>query len=104
MTIARWVPHNRNSGPVRAQVMAHRGASAAERENTTVAFTRARELNSDAVELDVRLCASGEMIVHHNPTLSDGKVLAALNISDIPDHIPTLANALDACRVMWVNI
>lgn len=104
MTIARWVPHNRNSAPVRAQVMAHRGASAAQRENTTVAFTYARELNSDAVELDVRLCGSGEMIVHHNPTLSDGKVLATLNISEIPDHIPTLAEALDACAGMWVNI
>jgi len=84
--------------------MAHRGASAAERENTTVAFTRARELHSDAVELDVRLCASGEMIVHHNPTLSDGRVLATLSISDIPDHVPTLADALDACAGMWVNI
>ena len=84
--------------------MAHRGASAAERENTTVAFTRARELNSDAVELDVRLCASGEMIVHHNPTLANGKVLGTLNIADIPDHIPTLADALDACAGMWVNI
>ena len=84
--------------------MAHRGASAAERENTIVAFTRARELNSDAVELDVRLCASGEMIVHHNPTLADGKVLATVNIVDIPDHIPTLADALDACAGMWVNI
>jgi len=104
VTIARWVPHNRNSAPVRAQVMAHRGASAAERENTTVAFTRARELHSDGVELDVRLCASGEMIVHHNPTLANGKVLSTLNIADIPDHIPTLADALDACAGMWVNI
>ena len=84
--------------------MAHRGASAAERENTTVAFTRARELHSDGVELDVRLCASGEMIVHHNPTLADGNVLNTLIISDIPDHIPTLAEALDACAGMWVNI
>lgn len=84
--------------------MAHRGASAVERENTIVAFTRAAELRSHAVELDVRLCASGEMIVHHNPTLADGKVIAGLNIKDIPDHVPTLADALDACAGMWVNI
>lgn len=98
------MPHRPHSGPAHVQVMAHRGASAAERENTTLAFTRARELHSHAVELDVRLCASGEMVVHHNPALADGRVLNTLNISDIPDEVPTLAAALDACAGMWVNI
>lgn len=104
MTIARWVPHGSNFLGTGTQVLAHRGASAVERENTVLAFTKAAELHSHAIELDVRLCASGEMIVHHNPTLSNGKVLATLNMADIPDYVPTLAEALDACAGMWVNI
>src|SRR3712207_8268039 len=35
-------------------VIAHRGASRAEQENTVAAFRRAREFGAEAVELDVR--------------------------------------------------
>jgi glycerophosphoryl diester phosphodiesterase len=84
--------------------MAHRGASKQELENTTVAFRRAGELRSDGVELDVRLCASGELVVHHNPTLADGTVLLTAAKSQIPPHVPTLDESLDACAGMWVNI
>ena len=46
--------------------MAHRGASKVETENTRVAFERALEMGADAVELDVRRCGSGELVVHHD--------------------------------------
>ncbi|MEY4221204.1 MAG: Glycerophosphoryl diester phosphodiesterase family, partial [Actinomycetota bacterium] len=39
------------------QVIAHRGASRAERENTLEAFRRAGLMGADAVELDVRRTA-----------------------------------------------
>lgn len=86
------------------QVMAHRGASAVERENTTVAFRRAAEMGSHAVELDVRICKSGELVVHHNAVLADSTALKDLNRDQLPEYIPTLDQALDACAGMWVNI
>ena len=84
--------------------MAHRGASQVELENTILAFARALEMGADAVELDVRRCGSGELVVHHDPKLSDGRIIIAVDKKDLPSHIPTLAEALDACGAMWVNI
>jgi glycerophosphoryl diester phosphodiesterase len=86
------------------QVIAHRGASAVEKENTTVAFHRAATMGSNAAELDIRLCASGEIVVHHNAVIDDGRAINTLNKEQLPNHIPTLAAALDACENMWVNI
>ena len=55
-------------------VIAHRGASRAERENTVAAFRRAAEMGADAVELDVRRTADGVLVVHHDAhlTAADG--------------------------------
>ena len=47
-------------------VIAHRGASADERENTLPAFERAIELGADFVELDVQASADGELVVFHD--------------------------------------
>lgn len=47
-------------------VIAHRGASADERENTLPAFERAIELGADYVELDVQVSADGALVVFHD--------------------------------------
>ena len=86
------------------QVIAHRGASRAERENTLAAFERAGLMGADAVELDVRRTADGAMAIHHDAALGDGRLICELNADELPDHIPFLAEALDACQGMWVNI
>jgi glycerophosphoryl diester phosphodiesterase len=86
------------------EVVAHRGASRAERENTIAAFQRAAAMGSDAVELDVRRTSDGVLVVHHNPHLADGRVIAELPAVDLPDHIPSFSAALDACSGMWVNV
>lgn len=85
-------------------VIAHRGASEAERENTIAAFERARAFGADAVELDVRRTVDGVLVVHHDPRLADGRVVATTAVADLPAHVPTLAAALDACAGMWVNV
>jgi glycerophosphoryl diester phosphodiesterase len=85
-------------------VIAHRGASRAEVENTVAAFRRAATMGSDAAELDVRRTRDGALVVHHNPELTDGRVIADTDIADLPDHVPTLQAALDACAGMWVNV
>ncbi|CAN5614613.1 glycerophosphodiester phosphodiesterase [soil metagenome] len=85
-------------------VIAHRGASRAARENTVAAFQLAAELGADAVELDVRRTADGVLVVHHDFRVPDGRVIAATAQAEMPDHVPTLAAALDACAGMWVNV
>jgi glycerophosphoryl diester phosphodiesterase len=86
------------------QVIAHRGASRAEPENTLAAFRRAAQMGSDAAELDVRRTRDGVLVVHHNPDLPDGRVIGATESADLPGNVPTLAAALDACAGMWVNV
>ena len=86
-------------------VTAHRGASAAHPPgNTLVAFSGARTLGADWVELDVRLTADGTLVVHHDDHLADGAVIAELTADDLPEWVPTLAAALDACAPMGVNV
>ncbi len=86
------------------QIIAHRGASAIEKENTLAAFAAAARMGADAVELDVRRTADGLMAVHHDPVLPDGRVICETNGADLPSHVPFLDQALDACAGMWVNI
>lgn len=86
------------------QVLAHRGASRAERENTLEAFRTAGRMGAEAVELDVRRTRDGQMAVHHDAHLPDGRVLCEIDAADLPPHVPLLSEALDACEGMWVNI
>lgn len=50
-------------------LLAHRGASADAPENTLSAFRLAVEQGADGVELDVQVCASGEVVVCHDERL-----------------------------------
>jgi glycerophosphoryl diester phosphodiesterase len=50
----------------RPLVLGHRGASAEAPENTMAAFRLALERGADGFELDVRRCASGEVVVAHD--------------------------------------
>jgi len=87
------------------KVLAHRGASRAQRENTVAAFLAARQLGADAVELDVRQTADSLLVVHHDARLAEtGRPITDTPFRLLPDYIPTLDEALDACEGMWVNI
>lgn len=86
------------------QVMAHRGASAAYPENTLEAFRAAAAMGAHAVELDVRRTRDGVLVVHHNPGLSDGRLICVTNVADLPSSVARLGDALDACSGMWVNV
>jgi len=88
----------------RTLVLAHRGASRVERENTVLAFQRAGDMGADGVELDVRTTADGKLVVHHDPFLADGRVICEVLAADLLRHIPSLNEALDACAGMWVNV
>ena len=85
-------------------VIAHRGASVAEPENTLAAFERAVAMGAEGIELDVRRTADDQLVVLHNPTLADGRVLRSTDASELPPDLPRLADALDACEGAFVNI
>src|SRR5215212_8852061 len=85
-------------------VYAHRGASAAERENTLAAFRTAARMGADGVELDVRRTADGGAAVAHDATLADGRPIADVPLADVPADVPRLDEALDACAGLVVNV
>ena len=60
------------------QIFAHRGAAAYAPENTLESFELAVQMQADGVELDVQICASGELVVCHDEHIgrvSDGQGL-----------------------------
>jgi glycerophosphoryl diester phosphodiesterase len=54
--------------PERARplLFAHRGCSSLAPENTMASYRKARETGAPGIELDVHLCASGELVVAHD--------------------------------------
>jgi glycerophosphoryl diester phosphodiesterase len=85
-------------------VIAHRGASLAEPENTLAAFRRAGTMGADGVELDLRRTADDRLVVHHDARLPDGRIIRDTVARDLRGEVPELAAALDACPGMFVNI
>jgi len=85
-------------------VIAHRGASALEYENSLAAFRAAARLGADGVELDVHATTDGELFVHHDEALDGGGLhiprasAALVGAQRLPngEPVPTLADALAA--------
>jgi glycerophosphoryl diester phosphodiesterase len=90
-------------------IVAHRGASASEAENTLEAFEAAVAAGADAVEFDVRMTADGVPVVLHDAdvarTTDGGGLVRDLSLNDVkrlrirtptgsPAEIPTLRETL----------
>lgn len=82
--------------------IAHRGIPRLARENTLPSFQLALDAGADGLELDVHATADGMVVVHHDPTLADGTVIAATPLADLRRHeaapgipIPTLQELCD---------
>jgi len=84
-------------------VYAHRGLHLSQRENTVGAFRAAVAVGVDGVELDVRRSADGELVVHHDPAIGPLVIGESLRRS-LPDYVPTLDEAMDACEGVLVNV
>ncbi len=63
----------------RPSVIAHRGASGYEYENSRAAFRRAVILDADGVELDVHATRDGAIVVHHDATIPGFGPIAQLS-------------------------
>jgi len=91
---------------VKPLVIAHRGASSVELENTLAAFRAAAGQGADGVELDVHRTEDGELVVRHDADTPAG-LLRALTLADVREQlpeVPTLADVLDVCRGRLVNV
>ena len=87
-----------------AVVLGHRGGRGPgwPAENSLAAFQRALDEGADGVELDVRRCATGELVVTHDPVLADGRKVADVAYAD--HGWATLDEALDLCARHIVNV
>jgi len=64
-------------------------------------------MGADGVELDVRRTADGALVLHHDPLLPGGAPIAGTTGAALQakhPEIPTLTEALDACRGVLVNV
>jgi glycerophosphoryl diester phosphodiesterase len=102
---ARTRPPSLRYGPeVVTAVFAHRGVTQGFGENTVAAFVEARRIGADGVELDVRRSRDGALVVHHDAAIAGVGILAELAVAELPAHVPLLAEALEACVGLTVNV
>ncbi|MBX3205776.1 MAG: glycerophosphodiester phosphodiesterase [Labilithrix sp.] len=98
-------------------VLGHRGGRGEgwPAENSLDAFQRALDEGADGVELDVRLCATGEPVVVHDRSLAratdgaDARLVHAVGRRDLPKlaggaEVADLDAALDLLRGRIVNV
>ncbi len=104
-------------------IFGHRGASAHAPENTLASFQLALAQGADAIELDAKLSADGQVMVFHDPTLdrtTDGtgrlsqKTMAELRALDAGsffsdkfrgEKIPLLDEVFEAVgKKMFINV
>ncbi len=104
-------------------IFAHRGSSAHAPENTLAAFELAVRQGADAIELDAKLTADGEVVVIHDPntlrttgvpglvrkmTLAQLQELDAGSFFDIAfkgEKIPTLTQVFEAVgKKTYINV
>ncbi|MFL5608453.1 MAG: glycerophosphodiester phosphodiesterase [Gemmatimonadaceae bacterium] len=67
-------------------------------ENTLPSFSLALEAGADGLELDVHATRDGVVVIHHDPALRDGTVIADTTFAELRPHevapgvaVPTLA-------------
>ena len=81
-------------------MIAHRGASGREAENSLAAFRLARDLGADGVELDIHTTTDGQLVVHHDEMIGRHHI-AHCSLAEVRQYhlkngepVPTLAEAL----------
>jgi len=97
----------------RPTIIAHRGASGYEYENSRAAFRRAIMLDADGVELDIHATRDGGIVVHHDAEIPGVGPITDLTLAEtrqlrIPngETVPTLAEILDLVgdRDVWIEV
>ena len=71
--------------------------------NTLASFGECRRRGADGVELDVRRTGDDRLVVLHDATF-EGHPIDETDSGELPRDVPHLAEALDECRGLTVNI
>jgi len=94
-------------------VIAHRGASGYEYENSRAAFRRAIMLDADGVELDIHATRDGTIVVHHDPEVPGFGPIAHLTLAEARqvrigngETLPLLEEVLDLMgdHDVWIEV
>jgi glycerophosphoryl diester phosphodiesterase len=97
----------------RPSVIAHRGASGYEYENSRAAFRRAVMLDADGVELDIHATADGGIVVHHDHELPGVGPIGQVTLAEARrgrirngESVPLLTEVLELVgpRDVWVEV
>ena len=97
----------------RPSVIAHRGASGYEYENSRAAFRRAIMLDADGVELDIHATRDGGFVVHHDPEVPGFGPISQMSLSEARqvrirngETLPLLSEILELVgdREVWVEV
>jgi glycerophosphoryl diester phosphodiesterase len=97
----------------RPSVIAHRGASGYEYENSRAAFRRAIMLDADGVELDIHATRDGGIVVHHDAEIPGLGSIAQLSLAEARqvrirngEQLPLLTEILELVgnRDVWVEV
>jgi len=73
------------------------------RENTLASFALALAAGADGIELDVHATSDGVVIVHHDPALSTGAVIAFTTFAELreqPPHGAQLPTLSEVCALV----
>jgi glycerophosphoryl diester phosphodiesterase len=97
----------------RPYVIAHRGASGYEYENSRAAFRRAIMLDADGVELDIHATRDGALVVHHDAEIPGFGPIAQLSRAEARqvrirngEPLPLLSEVLELAgdREVYVEV
>ncbi|HEU5042035.1 MAG TPA: glycerophosphodiester phosphodiesterase [Gemmatimonadales bacterium] len=97
----------------RPSVIAHRGASGYEYENSRAAFRRAVMLDADGVELDVHATRDGALVVHHDAEVPGFGPIGGLSLAEVRqvrlrngESLPLLEEILELVgeRDVWIEV
>lgn len=110
----RHLEHSLSEEELTLLAIAHRGASAYEKENTLAAIRLAANMGADMVEMDVRLTADGVPVVIHDSNLrrltGKGISISELTAEELEQvdigngqRVPTLDEALVLCRDLAIG-
>ncbi len=97
----------------RPRIIAHRGASGYEYENSRAAFRRAVMLDADGIELDIHATSDGALVVHHDAELPGCGHIGRLTLAQARqvrirngELLPLLSEVLELVgdREVWIEV
>lgn len=81
-------------------IVAHRGASHGAPGNSMEAFELAIAEGADVLETDVRETRDGVLVLHHDPTLADGRPVDGCSFAELRAGVPGVVRLDELCVVV----